>query len=69
MSSSSSGITADTKGSGKSKATVISDGQVRGVMLLGGGGVSCPAYFSHTEGKNSLVNGLLRFRSVRFKNW
>ena len=31
--------------------------------------VSCPAYFSHAEGKNSLVNGLFRFCSVRFKNW
>ena len=42
MSSSSSRITAD-KGSGKSKATVISDGQVilldiRGVTFGGGGG-------------------------------
>ena len=42
MSSSLSGITAD-KGSGKSKATVISNGQVilldiRGVTLWGGGG-------------------------------
>ena len=25
--------------------------------------VSCPAYFSHTEGKNSLVNGLFHFCS------
>ena len=25
--------------------------------------VSCPAYFSHAEGKNSLVNGLFRFCS------
>ena len=31
--------------------------------------VSSPAYFSHAEGKNSLVNGLFHFRSVRFKNW
>ena len=31
--------------------------------------VSSPAYFSHAEGKNSLVNGLFRFCSVRFKNW
>ena len=31
--------------------------------------VSSPAYFSHAERKNSLVNGLFRFRSVRFKNW
>ena len=27
--------------------------------------VSCPAYFSHAEGKNSLVNGLFRFCSKR----
>ena len=26
-------------------------------------------YFSHVEGKNSLVNGLFHFRSVLFKNW
>ena len=31
--------------------------------------VSCPAYFSHAEGKNSLVNGLFCFCSVRFKTW
>ena len=27
--------------------------------------VSCPAYFSHAEGKNSLVNGLFRLCSKR----
>ena len=31
--------------------------------------VLSPAYFWHTEGKNSLLNGLFRFRSVQFKNW
>ena len=31
--------------------------------------VSCQAYFSHTEGKKSLVNGLFRLCFVRFKNW
>ena len=31
--------------------------------------VSCPDYFSHTEGKNSLVNCLSNFCSMRFKNW
>ena len=31
--------------------------------------VSCPAYFSHAEGKRSLVNGLFHLCSVRFKNW
>ena len=30
--------------------------------------VSCPDYFSHAEGKNSLVNCLFNFCSVRFKN-
>ena len=31
--------------------------------------VSCPDYFSHAEGKSSLVNCLFNFCSVRFKNW
>ena len=31
--------------------------------------VSCPDYFSHAEGKNSLVNCLFNFCSVRCKNW
>ena len=31
--------------------------------------VSCPDYFSHAEGKNSLVNCLFNFCSVWFKNW
>ena len=30
---------------------------------------SCPAYFSHMEGKNSLVNGLFCLCSMWFKNW
>ena len=30
--------------------------------------VSSPALFSHQEAKNSLVNGLFPFRSMRFKN-
>ena len=34
-------------------------------MLL----VLCQDYFSHTEGKKSLVNCLFDFCSVRFKNW
>ena len=29
--------------------------------------VSCPAYFSHREGKNSLVNGLFRSCFMQFK--
>ena len=29
--------------------------------------VSCPAFFLHVEGKNSLVNSLFRFCSMRFK--
>ena len=31
--------------------------------------VSCRDYFSHAEGKNSLVNCLSNFCSVRFRNW
>ena len=31
--------------------------------------VSFPDYFSYTEGKNSLVNGLFLFCSTQFKNW
>ena len=31
--------------------------------------VSCPDYFSHTEGKSSLVNYLFNLCSTQFKNW
>ena len=37
-------------------------------VIDGGEVVSCPDYFSHAEGKNSLVNCLFNFCSMRFKN-
>ena len=44
--------------------------QVGNIFFLGRGGlVPWSDYFSHTEGKNSLVNCLFNFCSVLFKNW